>query len=103
MKQKVTIKFGGAELELDGFYAEATPDRFYERNGDPGTQGEPAIFEVDTVKCDGKDITEIFVRFDEVITQTAESVKKQTGYKYSVQYEDVWSMLSDLAVKQIEQ
>ena len=43
------VHFDGFEHEVEGVYTPPTPERYYDRFGEPGTPGEPANFEFESV------------------------------------------------------
>ena len=45
------------EVEVEGYYTSGTTDTFYDRNGDPGTPGDPSEFEITQVTWHGINIT----------------------------------------------
>jgi hypothetical protein len=56
----VTINYRGLELIVDGTYHKATRDVPYLRNGDPGYPGDPAEFEIGSVKLGEVDMIDFF-------------------------------------------
>ena len=46
----VTINYRGLIFTVDGTYHKATRDIMYMPNGDPGQPGDPAEFEIDSIR-----------------------------------------------------
>lgn len=64
----VPIYLDEIQVEISGYYEPETEDRFYDRNGDPGTPGLAAQFDITKIMWNGVDITE--------------AVRKQKGFKW---------------------
>lgn len=57
--EEVTLKFRDCEIEVKGCRTDAEATVYYDRNGDPGTPGCEAEFEVCEVWYNGVDVIDI--------------------------------------------
>lgn len=54
----VTINYRGLEFTVEGTYHKATRDVMYMPNGDPGYPGDPAEFDIDSIKLGEVEMTD---------------------------------------------
>ena len=95
MSEKMTVEvvYHGLLLTVEGEYSPATPDVWYLRNGDPGYPGDPADFDIHSIKCDDIDMTEFFddTIYEEIVTMNG------------THYEMAWEQIRDLAINEAEE
>jgi hypothetical protein len=57
---KTYVNYHGVELYCSGSFDPGEPCEFYDRNGEPGTPGEPPSFDIETIEIGSVDVYTLF-------------------------------------------